>query len=418
MEAIHRFLSDRKDAWLKEKLKGKTEEEKANLEQQANEKYALATWLPDAAKRAKQITLSSHPSKFSHPDAIRFSVIAQNAPACDGYLRSGNVAYDLDAYGNAAALDVYTFLCLTMNDGKTVLEHLEQDTPAIQAVMHIPTSSYAELKQGFLCMKQADGAIKTDHLIKQVYFPVAEGYHLLSLLTPSGLLVQLKQRADKLRFSENAKLARDSRKNNRYHEQGYEDLPNLTITSFGGTKPQNISRLNSQNAGKAYLLASVPPTLRQRNIRLPDKDFFAQTLYAKTFTDEFEALDKLVRIDINNIKIRDAIRDRLRSIVEQVLDYVAAVRALGVAVNISGVSWSQTEHYQSLPLAQRIWLDDDHLPEREQQDQWLNEVATDCARWILNTYEELHKKLLSDAELLHVKGLVEETIHEDKEFFK
>jgi CRISPR-associated protein Csy1 len=34
---------------------------------------------------------------------------------------------------------------------------------------------------------------------------------------------------------------------------------NLTKIGYGGTKPQNISVLNNQNGGIAYLLSSMPP---------------------------------------------------------------------------------------------------------------------------------------------------------------
>lgn len=203
---IFNFLLERKAAWLKAKLKPSlTDEEQALLQQEANEKFSLANWLPDAARRATQLTMVSHPSKFSHPSAKTSSVIAKSYPANDGYLRSGNIDYELDVFGNAAAMDVYKFLSLTMDDGKTVLAHLEEDNTAIQSLFTLPTASYESLKQGLISIKQLDNSSKTDHLVKQVYFPVGDDYHLLSLLTPSGLLTKVKNRIDNIRFSEETK---------------------------------------------------------------------------------------------------------------------------------------------------------------------------------------------------------------------
>ena len=61
--AIQNFLNERKESWLKKKIDRKTTaEQERELTQEANELFALATWLPDAAKRAKQLSLVSHPA--------------------------------------------------------------------------------------------------------------------------------------------------------------------------------------------------------------------------------------------------------------------------------------------------------------------------------------------------------------------
>ena len=107
---IQNFLNERKEMWLKKKIKAKTsEEEKAVFEQEAGELFSLFTWLPNAAKRAKQLSLVSHPSKFTHPSAKTSSIIATADNKSDGYLRTGNIEVALDVFGNAAAMDVYKF---------------------------------------------------------------------------------------------------------------------------------------------------------------------------------------------------------------------------------------------------------------------------------------------------------------------
>jgi len=412
---ISDFFADRKATWLKAKLKPSiTAEEQAQLQQEAKEKFALANWLPDAAKRAGQLTMVSHPSKFSHPSAKTSSVIAKSSQADDGYLRSGNVDYELDVFGNAAAMDVYKFLSLLLDDGKTVLTHLEEDSAAIKSIFTLPTASYESLKLGLTSIKQLDDSNKTDHLVKQVYFPVGDDYHLLSLLTPSGLLTQVKSRIDAIRFSEQTKQAKDCRRKNEYDATGYDDLFDLTITAFGGTQPQNVSVLNSQNAGRAYLLASAPPTIKQRQIRLPTRSFFRNSLGIRLFKDYFQPLDKLIRTGVNNVHVREGIQNCLKYIIDQVLQRAFRVRAYGTG-------WSSTEHYQSLPLAQRIWLDDAYIGQRENQDDWLEDVVGSFTRWILDTYEYLFKETyikLSDHELREIRGIVEQAVASDREFFK
>ncbi|MDO9364751.1 MAG: type I-F CRISPR-associated protein Csy1 [Methylotenera sp.] len=417
MDAIHQFFADRKTAWLKAKGKSDaTDEEKSELEQQASERFALASWLPDAAKRASQLSIVSHPSKFSHPSAKTTPIIAKATPKADGYLRTGNVEYPLDVFGNAAAMDVYKFLSLPMLDGRMVLEHLEGDTPEVKAILDIPTANYDTLKEGFLSVKQSEGnKTYSDRLVKQVYFPVAANqYHLLSLLTPSGVISKLKGTIDAMRFSEQASEARDCRRNGLAHETGYDDVLNLTVTAYGGTQPQNVSVLNSQNAGRAYLLMSAPPTIEKRSVRLPKNDFFSQSLRSRLFKEPMHELHKLMALDINNIKIRTAISNLIIYIVKMVAQEAESIRD-------ADVGWSAREHYQGLEACQRIWLDNVYLSERSVQNEWLEKLARQFSQWFMAMYKttlSAEAIILSDHELLHVEGFIVDVLNEDEELLK
>jgi len=378
--SVQSFLSERRTAWLKEKLKAaKTEVEQQDIERAAADKFDLANWLPDAAKRAGQLAMVSHPGKFSHPGAKTSSVIANAERKVDGYLRTGNVSVEFDVFGNAAALDVHKFLSLVLSDGQTVLSHLEQGTPLIKQQFNIPTA-FQELRQGLLSIKSGDAEIvKTSEKIKQVYFPVDDGYHLLSLLTPSGLMFKLKERINTLRFSEAAKQARNDRRNQIHHQQGFDELYNLTVIGFGGTKPQNISVLNNQNGGTAYLLPSLPPALELRVAQAPKTNFFLQSLYLKDYQDKFKALHKLF-LDMvpNNIDVRDGRDYWILQIVEQVMEKVWAIRELPGG-------WSEAT---ALPPAQKIWLDAANAQRRDSEDEWLDKIIAAMVSWLGIAYKK------------------------------
>jgi CRISPR-associated protein Csy1 len=409
------FFNERKAAWLKTKLTDdQTEDEKAVLNQEANERFNPKTWLPDAAKRASQLSMVSHPSKFSHPSAKTSSVIAAATTFNDGYLRSGNVFYELDVFGNAAAMDVYKFLTSPTSDGRNVLAHFESDSEEIKGFVKECGLDYVSIKEEFLLIKRTDGGQnKTDRLVKQVYFPVDDGYHLLSLLTPSGLLTKIKTTVDDMRFSDNTKAAKEARKKSEYHPEGFDDVLDLTVTGYGGTQPQNVSVLNSKNAGKAYLFASVPPDLMRREVRLPKTDFFINTLNPKVFNDSFQNLHRLMRTDVNNINVRQGITNVIRFVIDEVLTQVFKIRA-------QGVGWSKTEYYKTLPLAQRIWLDDAHIDMRAEREDWFAEISRDFARWVLKsyTYNLKNQQLrLSDFEAKHIENEVRCALETDKEYF-
>ncbi|MFT6219935.1 MAG: CRISPR-associated protein Csy1 [Lentimonas sp.] len=407
---ITEFLLERKNVKIKDKIKPNLYElEKQNILDELEEKFSLENWLPDAAKRATWLTMVSHPSKFSHPDAKTSSIISENKRANDGYLRSGNVSYGLDVFGNAAALDVYKFLNLKMSDGETILNHLEKDSDEIKKTFLISTANYEDLKKGLLSIKQSDNSGKTDRLVKQVYFPAsqADPYHLLSILTPSGLITTVKERIDKMRFSEETKKSKEDRKNNHHNAAGFDDIFDLTIIGYGGTKPQNISILNSQNGGRSYLLPSLPPQIKKRNVNFPKYNFFKNSLWINNFKDNFEYLNKVIHDNRNNIKIRNFRKELIKSIFDEVLQSAVKIRFAGKD------GWSNDEIYQNLPFSQKIWLDNAYENERQETEKWIDEVSSDFARWVIFSYEKLLKEKaqkLSDYELKHIKEEAKETI--------
>jgi len=400
--AIKDFLSEREALWLKNKIKSNTpEDKKEELEQEANEKFSLANWLPDAARRAGQLSMVSHPAKFSHPNAKTTALIADADFNEDGLLRSGNVKVELDVLGNAAALDVHKFLSLTLQDGQTVLQHLEQETDTIRQKFTLPLVSYEEITSGLLAIKQGDGQLKTHGSVKQVYFPIAENdYHLLSILMPSGILYELKQRINQMRFSDDAKASREARRENKTG-QDYSEVFNLTQIGFGGTKPQNISVLNNQNGGIAYLLNAAPPVLAGRRINPPRADFFDfNYTRPENYRTLFEDFHKTLNLAINNKGIRGRIKSLAKSLFFELIDRSWQIRYLEPG-------WSESDRYRSLAKYQKLWLDSQYRQAEEKDEQWLNQLEEAMVRWFMNAYEKVIDKQkalsLADYEFIELK---------------
>nr|WP_237733618.1 type I-F CRISPR-associated protein Csy1 [Vibrio fluvialis] len=378
-------------------------------QQECEQNFLLDNWLPDAAKRAGQISVASHPCTFSHPSARKnkngyvSSIIAKNKPRIDGFLRSGNVSVEQDALGNAAALDVYKFLSLEMSDQRCLLVHIEQESDLARQLLDIPSCEYQALRDGFLKMIDSDQASVSSSKIKQVYFPIADGeYHLLSLLTHSGHLFELRKRLDALRFGDAVKEARECKKTNHFHPAGYQEIFGLTTIGFGGTKPQNISVLNNQNAGKAHLLVSIPPELTPRDIRLPRTDFFKESFTAWQAKEVLEALHRLFQTDYNNVNLRDGRDYRIQQYVDLVIEKMWQVRLFLEAY--SG------ELSSALPLEQKIWLYPEFADLRHQEDEWLDKIIRHIARGLINHYSRskviTSPITLADQELLAIEKVV------------
>jgi CRISPR-associated protein Csy1 len=420
--AIKEFFDQRKELWLKSNIKIDDSKEKRDEVKQACEKiFDLSEWLPNAAKRAGQISISTHPCTFSHPSARKnkngnvTSIIANCTSKNDGYLRTGNVNSMPDALGNAAALDVYKFLNIKLKDNLTIIQHITGDTDQAKEILSSSTVTYEELKEGFLKMVvPSEENFITSSKIKQVFFPVDNGYHQLSILTNSGIVFELRKRLDNMRFGDDIKVIRDLKKENKFCEHGYREIRKLTTIGYGGTKPQNISVLNNQNGGKAHLLLSIPPKIKVRDTRFPLKNVFDESLNWWDFKDLFAELHKVMSIKVGeNIprqKILTALDNKIQEIVIKIMDEIYLLRE---------VSKEQYRESSSLPISQQIWLCESKSEERGKNDFWLENILLDCIRWIFNSYSKsLGDKqfMLGNSEFNDFKSRIEEWIAENKEF--
>lgn len=415
--AITGFFDERKEAWLKKNVKSSMDEnEIKELQVKCEHIFSVENWLPDAAKRICSRAITSHPSKFSHPSTgvgkknikegtFVTPVIHKANFIADGFMKSGNVNnVVLDSVGNAAELDVEEFLSLKLLDGETVLSNIERDSDFAKKLLDIKSNGYSELRNGLLSIKSKDVEITTNSKIKQVYFPVEDDYHQLSILTNSGMLYQLRKRIDTLRFSDEVKALRDLKNKKEYSERGFSEIYGLTTIGYGGTKPQNISVLNNQNGGKAHLLSSLPPQIEKRSIHFPRSNFFTESFRSYEYKELFQALHRIFKIDYkNNKQLRDRRDAYLQTLVDRIIDKMWAIRSVSVEQYYSETS--------QLSRNQKVWLHSDFMQEREETDEWLDTLVNEISSWITTTYKKTIGKqavMLGEEERLHFFKIVAE----------
>lgn len=396
------FINERKQ----DKLKGVKDEIK---KQKILAEHQPDAWITEASKKIAQLSLVTHAPKFSHPNAKTTNVRFQTNFKLDGYLKTGNTNYKNDVIGNSAVHHYFKFLKIRISDGKTVLQHLEDNTENIKRQFSFSNQNYEDIRTGFLSIKSdQDTSLRTHGSIKQVYFHIAKGeYHLLSILTPSGVMFELKNRIREMRFSEPVKEIKEAKKKNLAHEKSFSDIYGLTTIGFGGTKSQNISVLNSQNGGTSYLLPCLPPVLESRHLRLPKNDFFANCINPWQLKESFETFDRLLQTDQNNIDIRTGRDNVMGFIFERVIEKSWQVRQ-------TEVGWSQKEGYQNLPLEQKIWLDNFYHDIREQDEDWLEKIKVTLSRWFLSVYVKSkilqRPKPLGAEQIADVKDILEQQV--------
>jgi len=358
--------------------------------------------IAEISLKAKNGCIVSHASKFSHPDARYPKIYKKKKKNNDGFIRTGNSGSEFDLHINAADLQVFKFLELKI-DSRTILQIFQDErAPSkIADFFNLPIKKVENWKKLFLAVTENDD-YRTDRLIKQVYFPIGNSsYHQLSILTPSPIVFQIKNKLDYINSnSKRAYTGKLCKKDNIEHD-GYESIFDITVQRHGGEHPKNISGLNNKYQN-VYLLASVPPNLKPEKTKLPTWDFFRNCLWAKQFNESFEALHKLLIADVNNSGIRQGRDKILLHIYDRIVGKIWQIRS-----HDSG--WSERERFKRLPKYQKVVLDNHWEKERQEKKEFLEEFTGTIGRWIINAYKDAVGKkafLLNDDEIKHVKKLI------------
>lgn len=377
-------------------------EEKAGLEQQLFEqsrelekKYNVRTWLTDAAARAGQISLVTHAVKYFHGDAKGSSVYSTVRNDETAYLTTATLPSPaVDAVGNSAALDVAKLL-QTEHEGDSLLASLKRGDFSALAALAENDMQAEQWVSGFM-QALSDKTLSTHQLAKQLYFPVsgAGEYHLLSPLYSSSLAHALYQRISHARYSEASVAARKARREGHWHSEAVQYFPDLAVQNMGGTKPQNISCLNSARGGKNHLLRCAPPQWQQ-SLKPPvsHKTFLTAVSpkVTRVVSDLRRYLHTVYERD-NTMEIRQQRAEYVDELIGMIFSYAAEIQSL---TDLQG--WSQWEDCV-LKAAHQLWLDPLHQhtdPDFKlwrEGGEWISEIAEDFAHW-LNTRLKQDEKL-------------------------
>jgi CRISPR-associated protein Csy1 len=370
-------------------------------------------------------SLTTHSGKFTHPDSKVSGIVAKCSRDNDGYLRSGNVdtKETIDAVGNgaynSALLNGYNVLSNKLGDYQSILEHLESESEEIRTLFAPLEIEFSQIKEKLSIILAKEPAV-SDGRIRQVYFPLDDNddYHVLSILPSSPIMSEMNNRIRDISRSEETKEVASNRKKNLYDERAYSSLKNLTQISFGGSNPVNITAINSKNAGKFYLLPSLPPVFKNSKIRIPKKDFFLESIWLQGFDSNFDSLHSCLNTNKKNLYIRNSRDSIIHGIIESIIETAFQIRTEAES------RWSYENKHSKLPRYQKIWLDEDYNNERINESEWVEELADAIARWFIFAYEKLLKKQalkFADDELIHVRKLAEDIvkkmIRENSEFF-
>ena len=377
------FLTERLDSKL-EKL-SPDDPKHAELRQQ----FDPPIWLDGAARRVGQLQAVTHSLKPLHPEAKGTNLYVApdtlaSLPLVGTHCLGAQV--DMDVVGNAAALDAYKFLKLK-HAGQTLLSLCEARDPDWAAALSPEPAIADAWMTAFAGLTAARGKTSSHTNAKQLYWLVGHdphddaAYHLLAPLYPTSLVHRVYTTVQDDRFSDAAKAARQARRDGAHSERPVHEYTDLAVQQLGGTKPQNISQLNSERRGNNLLLASLPPNWRSLAVR--------PLLGVTSLFDRFgtrrpvrEPATQLRRfLDSNpapNQPTRQRVTDLVNTLVDELLYFTAELRSLPPG-------WSQVPECQ-LSAAQRHWLDpwapvaDGDTP--QDADDTANAIAGQFANWL------------------------------------
>ena len=406
-EAIAAFLQERLDAKL-DKLK----DEEDDKRQEVLAQHQPTAWLKDAARRVQQIQAVTHALKPIHPDArgTNLYVEPSTLPALAELGSHALGAHFMgDVVGNAAALDVYKLLKLEVHGRSLLTALLAHDADALAALHPDPQQAQA-LRDALVSLTQPRAESPSSHtLAKQLYWLTGSDacddahYTLLAPLYATSLAHAVHAQVQEDRFGEANKAARQARRERKMHDGVFHDYPGLAVQNMGGTKPQNISQLNSERRGVNYLLSSLPPKWQTSAVRLP---VHAASVFDRLFIarPEVRRTVRALRVFLeSNPDANLATRERREALLDTLVDELVSLAA--ELQQLLPPGWSRDdERFADLHRSEQLWLDPlraEQPDEAEFAREWLQmdwpaAVGQRFANW-LNA--QLRGKLpLGDAE--------------------
>ena len=388
------------EQFLQERLQAKLDKLKPDDPQRDEviASFLRDVWLENAARRVQQIQAVTHSLKPIHPDTRGTNLYVkpgQLPELCELGSHALGEGFAGDVVGNAAALDVYKFLKLQVGGRSLLSALLAEDADVLQALHDEPMQARA-LRDALVSLTAPRVGGPSSHgRAKQLYWLTGDDacddaqYELLAPLYATSLAHAVYGEIQEHRFGEANKAARLARRDRKPHDGVFHDYPGLAAQKMGGTKPQNISQLNSERGGVNYLLSALPPAWTPSAVRMPvqaksvfDRMFIARPEVRRTV----RALRKFLEEATQSNK---PTRDTRKAYTDALLDeLVAFANELQQLVQ---PGWSKDdERFQALNYMEKLWLDPlrAELPEEAQfasdwmYMDWPTEIGKRFAAWL------------------------------------
>jgi CRISPR-associated protein Csy1 len=414
------FLKTRRDDKLD---KVKDDDDAPAKREELHQQFVASAWLDDAARRVGQIQAVTHSLKPIHSDAKGTTINSKPqhmaALSVVGSHCLGNL-FAIDFVCNAPLLPIVAFLKLE-HQGNTLLAlALRRDVNLAAALSDDPEQAQVWMS-AFAGIVESRGRVASHALAKQCYWLIDNeldphddaSFHLLAPLYASSLAHRVYLNIQDDRFSAAAKDAREARKDGTFSERPVREYPQMAVQKLGGTKPQNISQLNSERRGDNFLLASLPPLWRSVDIKplLGTDSMFDRYGWRTEVKKLVRTLLAFFKSDpASNLATRERRDELVNNLIDEFLQFSGEIQSLEPG-------WSQVPVCQ-LGGAEKHWLDPDSVAQACAESglplptETLENVSRNFANW-LNAL--LRDPLpMGDPEFMHWRELMLEQLKEEE----
>ena len=387
-------------AFLQERLQAKLDKLKPDDPQRDEviASFAHDVWLASAAKRVEQIQAVTHSLKPIHADARGTNLYVEPRtlpPLAELGSHALGERFVGDVVGNAAALDVYKLLKLEVNGRSLLTALLAHDADAL-AALHADPAQAEKLRDAFVSLTQPRAEGPSSHtLAKQLYWLTGTDacddshYILLAPLYATSLAHAVHAQVQEDRFGEANKAARQARRERKVHDGVFHDYPGLAVQNMGGTKPQNISQLNSERRGMNYLLSSLPPKWKVNAQRFPTHADSVFTRYFDSRPLVRQTVKTLRRyLESNPNPVKDT-RDHRKELVDMLVDEMVNMAA--ELQHALPPGWTLDDpRFSALNEDEQTWLDalraelpeEDDFANRWLAMEWPDAIGTRFGNWL------------------------------------
>ena len=384
------------------RYQGRTDPPARSAVAAAQDKYQLKVLLEKGAKAAKAIAIASHLAKGVHPDlkvkeVTNLAVDFASLPTLEelgSHVLAGKAGL-LDATGdgayNNAAYELYLLLDSKF-EGQSLASWLEADDEDAAAAF----AAYPDGPEWSALLQSKCPQPATSPLSKQVYWLPTPGaacensaYVLLVPLFPASLAHQVYTHIQADRFDQGNWAAAQAKRQRKAHDGVYRHYPHLAVQNMGGTKPQNISQLNSERRGMNYLLSSLPPQWKVNKQRFPTHADSVFTRYFDSRPLVRQTVKTLRRyLESNPNPVQDT-RDRRKELVDVLVDEMVNMAA--ELQHALPPGWTLDDpRFSALNEDEKTWLDalraelpeEDDFANRWLAMEWPDAIGTRFGNWL------------------------------------
>lgn len=355
----------------------------------------LDQWIEKYRTGTLTLEFATHISKGIHPSSTGPNVVAKyvgNHDFVSSHLLTG---FSVDSTGNASLTPLANFLNQEVKGSITIRDLIIAKDPAIQGCFATDVEVSREIEGRFYDLLTSTNT-RVDSLNKQIYWPIKDGYRIIVPLYSSVLSNEVWRKVWAIRM-QGKKASSDDVDTDHVAENPVTEnmessrfFSDYAVVSMGGSKPQNISRLNSQQSGIHFLFASLPPQFSGPAVRLPRYavNVFNHRGFSYLIRGQIQDIAKIFANEVNNVVIRAARDHYLDEIIAITLRYVSDLQR-----NPPG--W--TESYHSLPNIYKHLLDplNDNLSDEElpSDETILDIICADFALKIVLELQEAYRKV-------------------------